>query len=130
MSEPYRRKRSFYQDISGSYRSVAADTGIIHLVAAPANSNDTYYIQKLHIEITTVNGGGELYTFQDGAGTPIPIVPSIATSAIAHFDFDFGPEGVPCTQGTSFDLNITAATGAISWISWEGYKKRTGVTAA
>ena len=129
--DPYIRIRRFYQDVSGNYHVASTDTGIISLVTAPSTvANDTTFIQKIHIEITTVNAGGELWTFQDGAGTPVPIVPSIATSSIAHFDFDFGPGGVPCTQGTGFNINITVATGAVGWVAWEGYRKRTAVVSA
>jgi hypothetical protein len=128
MSEAYRRKQTFYADISGDYRVLATDTGTIALASGKAN--DTIYVQKIHIEVTTINGGGELWSFKDSAGTPLDIVPSIATSAIAHFDFDFGPNGVPCTEGKDFNLVISVATGAVGRISWEGYRKRTAVASA
>jgi hypothetical protein len=129
MSEPYRRHRTFYQNASGSRRILATDSGVITLAANP-NVADTVYVQKIHIEVTTVNAGGELWTFQDSAGTPIPVVPSISTASIAHFDFDFGPDGVPMTEGKTFDINITVATGAVGWVTWEAYRKRTAVVAA
>jgi len=116
------RQREFFGTISGNYRILSTDTGIIVLVAARARH--TTYIQLIHVEVTTLNAS-ELWTFQDGAGTPVPIVPSVSTAAITHFDFDFGAQGVPCTEGTAFNLNITAATGAVGWVTWEGYKKLT-----
>ncbi len=124
--DPYIRLRRFYQSISGNRQIQAADTGAITLVSGTAN--DTIFIQQIHVEITTINGGGELWSFRDSS--PVSIVPSVATSAIAHFDFDFGPYGVPCTQGTDFQINITVATGAVGWVDWEGYRKRTAVAAA
>lgn len=129
MSDPYRRYTSFYQDASDARRILAADTGVITLAANP-NANDTIFVQKIHIEITTVNAGGELWTFQDSNGTPVAVAPAISTAAIAHFDFDFGPKGVPLTQAKTFDINITVATGAVGWVTWEAYRKRTGVAAA
>ena len=109
MSDAYLRQREFYGSISGNRRVLTTDTGNLTLVAAiPKN---TIFIQKIHVEITTLFAS-ELWTFQDGAGTPIPIVPSVAASAIAHFDFDFGPNGVPCTEATAFVLAISGATGA------------------
>ena len=55
----------------------------------------------------------------------MPIVPSVSAAAIAHFDFDFGPDGVPCTEGTAFNLNVSGATGAVGWVSWEALKRVT-----
>jgi hypothetical protein len=116
------RQREFFGYISGNYRVLSTDTGIIVLVAARARH--TTFIQKIHVEVTT-GSGAELWTFQDGAGTPVPIVPGVSAAAIAHFDFDFGAQGVPCTEGTAFNLNITGATGGIGWITWEGFKRLT-----
>jgi hypothetical protein len=125
MTDPYLHNREFFGSVSGNYRVAATDTGLIALVAPiPAH---TLFIQKLHIEVTTITGA-ELWTFQDGAA--IPIVPSVSAAAVAHFDFDFGPDGVPCSQATGFQLNITGAVGAIGWITWEGFKKLTLGTAA
>jgi hypothetical protein len=126
MSEPYRRFRSFYQDISNNRHVASSDTGLITLVTVK-NANYTLFIQKIHIEITT--GAAQTWTFQDSAGTPVPIVPSVSVAAVAHFDFDFGPNGVPCTVGTNFVLNISGA-GAVGWATWEGYQQLTVVTDA
>jgi hypothetical protein len=106
--------------VSGAYRVQAADTGVIPLV--PAHAKSTIFVQKIHIEVTTP-AGSELWTFQDGSA--VPIKPSVSAAAVAHFDFDYGPDGVPCTEATAFNLNVTGATGAIGWITWEAYKKRT-----
>jgi hypothetical protein len=116
MSDPYRRRTSFYQDISGAF-NVGTATTTTTLVTA-RNANYTIWIQKLHIEVTT--SAVQTWTFADSAGTPVNIVPAVSTSSIAHFDFDFGPEGVPLTLGKNFVLTISAA-GAAGWVSWEGY---------
>lgn len=120
MGEPYRRKRTFYQDISGSLLVAAAAT--TSTLVTVRNGNNTLYVQRVHIEVTTT--GAFTWSFQDSAGTPIPIVPSVSTAAVAHFDFDFGPEGVPCTVGKNLVLSISAA-GAAGWVTWEGYSKLT-----
>jgi hypothetical protein len=120
MTDAYQRNREFYGSIGGSYRVQAADTGAIPL--APSIPKHTQLIQRIHVEVTTL-AASELWGFQDGAG--VPIVPAVSAGAIAHFDFDFGPDGVPCTEGTAFVLNITGATGAIGWTTWEGFKKLT-----
>lgn len=124
MTDPYLHNREFFGSVSGNYRILNADTGLIVLV--PAIPAHTVFVQKLHIEVTTITGA-ELWTFQDGAG--IPIVPSVSAAAIAHFDFDFGPDGVPCTEATALVLNITGAVGAVGQLTWEGFKKLTLGTA-
>ena len=123
MGEPYRRKRTFYQDISGSTQ-IGALTTTTTLVSA-RNANQSLYIQKLHIEVTA-GSGGVTWSFEDTAASPVLLVPSVSAASVAHFDFDFGPEGIPCTQGTNFQVVISAA-GAAGWIAWEGYQKQTGI---
>lgn len=118
MSVAAARNREFFGKVSGSYRVQAADTGLLTLVAAPRLA--TIFVQKIHIEVTTP-GGAELWTFQDGQGNVL--VPSVSAAAVAHFDFNFGPDGVPCTAATAFVLNITGATGAIGWITWEAFQQ-------
>ncbi len=125
MSEPYRRLRASYKDISGNRFIATTDSSVITL--ATGTTNDTIFVQKIHIEVTTSNA--QTWTFQDSAGSPVPIVPSVSTASVAHFDFDFGPNGVPCTVGTNFNVSISGA-GAAGWIAWEGYSKRTTVAAA
>lgn len=117
----YDRQREFFGTISGNRHIAAADTGVIALVAAIAKH--TFYIQMIHVEVTTLTAS-ELWTVQDGAGTPVPIV-AVSAAAVGTFTIDFGAQGVPCTEGTAFNLNITGATGAIGWLTWEGYKKLT-----
>ena len=122
MSDGYLRKREFFGDLCGNYRIGAADTGLITLVAAIPLQ--TIFLQGLHIEVTTLTGS-ELWSFQDGAGTPIPNVPNVSAAAIGHFDFDFGPGGLPLTEAQAFVLNVSGAVGAIGWVTWEAYKKLT-----
>ena len=127
MADEYMRQRQFFGSISGNYHVATSDNNIIALVAAIPKH--TLFIQKIHIEVTTL-AASETWSFQDGAGTPVPFVPSVSAAAIAHFDFDFGPFGAPCTEATAFNLSIAGATGAAGWITWEGYKKLTLASAA
>ena len=113
--------RDFYGTISGSRRLLAADTGLITLV--PAVPKHTIFIQKIHAQVSTLTAS-EVWGFQDSAGTPVPIAP-VSAAAVENFTYDFGPMGIPCTEGTAFVLNITGAVGAAGWIAWEGYKKLT-----
>jgi hypothetical protein len=114
---PYQRKRDFFGAVSGEYRVLASSTGLIPLV--PTIPQHTIFIQTIHIEVTTPTAA-EAWTFQDGAG--VPLTRPVSAAAVAHFDFDFGPDGVPCSEATAFVLNITGAIGAVGWITWEAYK--------
>jgi hypothetical protein len=49
----------------------------------------------------------------------------VSAAAVAHFDFDFGPDGVPCAEATAFVLNVGGATGAIGFVTWEAYRTLT-----
>lgn len=114
---PYKRLRDFHGSASGKYRVLASDTGLIPLVQTIPQH--TIYVQTIHIEVTTPTAS-EVWTFQDGVG--VPLTRGLSAAAVAHFDFDFGPNGLPCAAATRFVLNITGAVGAVGWITWEAYK--------
>ncbi len=117
------RNRDSFGAVSGAYRILSTDSGLIPLVPAPLRA--TIYIQKIHVQVTT-GAGGALWTFQDGAG--IPIARSLSAGAIAHFDLNYGPDGVPCTEATAFVLNVTG--GAVGWVTWSAYQQLTRSAAA
>ena len=125
----YARKRIIYQDKAGSYHVAAADTGTIALLPLLTGkfASDNYQIQQIHVEVST--SAAQTWSFQDSTGTPVPIVPVVSTASIAHFDFDFGPEGVPCGAGTAFNLVISGAN-AVGWVSWLAFQKPAAVVAA
>lgn len=126
MSEPYRRLRSFYQDISGSLRATTTtdDTPLVVV----RNANSTIYIQRVIAYITT--DAAQSWTFQDSANTPL-VVCTVTTSpgVDTRWDFDFGPNGVPLTEGKNFVLNVSAI-GLAGHIEWNGYQKLTSAVAA
>jgi len=121
---PYQRKRDFHGAVSGDVRVLASSTGLIPLV--PTIPQHTIFIQTIHIEVTAPTAA-EVWTLQDGAG--VSLARPVSAAAVAHFDIDFGPDGVPCSAATSFFLNITGAVGSVGWIAWEGYKQFTGAGA-
>lgn len=125
MAEPYQRARSFYRNASGTLNVLTAtdDTTLItHF------TNHTIFLQKLHLEVTA-GAVGKTWTFRDSAGTPILLTPAIDASANTHYDFDFGPHGIPLTEEKDFILDVSA-TGAGGWVTWEAYQKLTKVAAA
>lgn len=126
MSEPYHRKRTFFQNASGALNVTAAMTGAQTLFTV--KTSDTLYLQKVHFEVTT-GVASKTWTIQDSNGTPVVFIPAVDASAVAHFDFDFGPEGVPATEAKNLVLSISAA-GSVGWVTWEAYIKRTAVVSA
>lgn len=120
----YVQLRRENQNISGNLRTTAATTTTT-LVTNTRTTTDQIFIQRIHIEITT----GAAQTWTLGDSTPLDLVPAVSVAAISHFDFDFGPEGMPLALGKNFVLTISAA-GAVGNLTWEGYQKRTAVAAA
>ena len=119
MADAYRLERQYNQDVSSTLR-VTTTTDDTTLVTA-RNASYTLFLQKLHVEVTT-GSASKTWTFEDSASTPVALVPSVDASAIAHFDFDFGPRGIPLTEGKNFVLNVSA-TGAAGWVSYEMYQR-------
>lgn len=98
------------------------------------SANHQIYIQKIIVSITTYSA--KTWTFQDDAGTPVPIaVLSIPAAQDTTFGdqgtvtWDFGPVGTPLTKGNNFDLDVSAA-GAAGIIHVEGYEVLVGPVAA
>jgi len=121
MSDGYLRQREFFRSISGSRDVAAADTGTIALVAAIPKH--TIFVQRLHFEVTTLTAS-EVWTVQDGAGTPVPVAVQSA-AAVGRGDADYGAIGKPLTEATALNLVISGATGAVGSVTWEGYAKLT-----
>lgn len=98
------------------------------------SADHTIYVQKISISITTY--AAKTWTFQDSAGTPVPIgFISIPTSATAlpsesgTIVFDFGPTGYALTKGKNLQLLMSAA-GVAGVVHIEAYEKLTGAVAA
>jgi len=123
----YIRNRTFYQDISGAL-ILGVNTNDTTLVT-PRTISDTLFIQRVHIQITGASAG-KTWQIVDSAGTPVQITGPFPTDTDgSHYDMDFGPTGVPLTEGANLVLDVSA-TGAAGIITWEGYAKRTAIVAA
>lgn len=97
--------RLWYRDLSQSFAIAAAD-GDTTLLTGKASY--TIYIQRIIVWIST--SAAQSWSFEDNNGTPkqvaeIPATPGDST----RWDFDFGEEGVPLTEGKNFVLNVSAA---------------------
>ena len=125
MGKTYSNYRSFYQDISGS-TTLAAAGGDATLVTVK-DIYHTLYIQRIVVWIST--DAAQSMSFEDSNGTPKQIA-EVTTSPgdSTRWEFHFGEQGVPLTEGKDFVMNVSAA-GLAGNITWEGYSKLTAVTA-
>lgn len=106
---------------------VAADTSTNTAnIIVPKSARHRVYIQKITVSITTY--AAVTWTFQDGAGTPVPIghmsIPAAAPAlpSETQYVFDYGPTGTPLTIGEELDVILSAA-GAAGRIHIEAYEK-------
>ena len=100
---------------------MAAAGGDATLKAA-RNASYTIYIQAIHVYITT--DAAQSWSFEDDATTPLQIFRVPTSPGVGNHSIDFGPEGIPLTEGKDFELDVSAA-GLAGNIRWEGYSKLT-----
>ena len=115
--------RNYYPDISGEL-AVAAATDDSTLVTV-RNTSYTIYIQRIVFWVST--DAAQSMSFEDSNGTPkqiaeIPASPGDST----RWDFDFGEEGIPLTEGKDFKMMVSAA-GLAGQLKWYGYQRPTAV---
>lgn len=123
----YSKNRQFYQDVSDDL-TVTTATDNTTLVTA-RNAFHTIFLQKVHVAITGASAG-KTWQLTDSAATPVQLTGPFATDTDgSHFDRDFGPNGIPLTEGANLVLDISG-TGASGFVSWEAYTKLTSVVAA
>lgn len=126
MSDPYRRARTFHQSISGNL-AVTSSTDDTTLVTV-RNANTTIFIQQVYAYITT--DAAQSWSFEDSNGTAVKVCKVTTSPGVdTAWRWDFGPRGVPLTEGKNFVLNVSA-TGLAGHIEWEGYAKLTSAVAA
>lgn len=143
MSDPYRRKQTFYQEISGEFDVTALSSGTFTVATIPNTTpaNYTMFIQRVYASITGAKAG-DTWVVQDSSGkvlgqfptdtltvetpTGAPAMGSAATPGV-NYKLDFGPIGASLTAGAN--LQVVVASGNSSGIiTWEGYVKRNSVT--
>lgn len=112
------------QNISGSL-AVAATDGDQTLVTARGTAF-TLFITRIVVWISTT--AAQSWSFEDSNSSPKQIAEVTASPGDStRWDFDFGPRGVPLTEGKNFLLNVSAA-GLAGHIEWYGYQKQTSNT--
>lgn len=118
--------RAFYQDISGKLVATTStdDTTLVTV----KNANSTIYIQRVIVYITT--DAAQSWSFEDSNASAFKLCKVTTSPGVdTRWDFDFGDEGYPLTEGKNFVLNVSA-TGQAGNIKWYGYSKITSAVAA
>ncbi len=119
--------RSFYTDVSMN-TVVAAAGGDQTLISIGARTSWTIFVQRIIVYITT--DAAQSWSFEDDNGTPKKIAEVTASPGDeTRWDFDFGPIGVPLTEGKDLELNVSAA-GLAGHIEVYAYRKLTSPLAA
>lgn len=126
----YRFYQGHYSDKTTDVAILAAtdySTGDGTAIISAKSANHQLFIQKITISITTYSA--KTWTFNDSAGTPVPVAHiSIPAAAVAlpsesgDITFDFGPKGFALTLGKNLLLDMSAA-GAAGIIHIEAYEK-------
>ena len=116
-----------YENVSTSYTILAATDYSTASAKIAAKANETIYVQKIVVNVSTDNAATQL--FQDSASTPIIAAGTKASPGIGPITFDFGPKGFALTEGKSLDHKMSAA-GLAASITITAYRRRTAVVAA
>lgn len=126
----YSRKLDRYTDATVTKYVAAADdlsTTPLELIAAPDSTQNTIYVQKILVSVTT--DAAQSLIFQDGAGTPVVFAKTKVSPGLGPILFDFGPDGLPLTQGKALNLKNSAA-GLACAVTVTAYSRRTGTGAS
>lgn len=135
MAGDYNKYRTTYHDKSTDAQ-VLTTTDYTTATALVSVKNSSYqlFIQRIIVDVTTYPAAGKTWTFQDSAGTPVPVgVASIPTAAPTtagdtQYFFEFGPVGMALTQGKNLNL-LMSATGVAGMVHVECYQRLVGPVA-
>ena len=122
--QEFENVKPFHRPWQVDYDLAAATNGTVTLKSARTTSH-RLYINHIIVSITTFSA--KTLTFQDSAGSPVPIafvsVPAAAgtVAGLQAYFIDFLDGGTPLTTGTNLNMVISAA-GAAGRIHIEGYE--------
>lgn len=125
-------KKTYTNKSKDSMVLAATDYTTATAIISAKSASHQLVIQKITVNPTTY--AAKTWTFQDSAGTPVPVallsipVAAPTTGADGEFWFDFGPEGLALTTGKNLNL-IMSATGAAAAIHIEAYERLVGPVA-
>lgn len=123
--DAYAIKRKQNTDVSGKLVATTA-TDDTTLVTAK-NANTTIYVQRVVVYITT--DAAQSWSFEDSNGSALKVCKVTTSPGVdTRWDFDFGPTGMPLTEGKNFLLNVSAV-GLAGNIEYYGYQKLSSTVA-
>lgn len=112
--------------------AAADDTDTFGDAILVSTADHRLWIQKITLSITTHAAGAKI-TFQDDAGSPVPIAShtdaAAAAGVLSVVTWDFGVEGTPLTTGKNLDIIINTP-GMAGRIHVEGYERLVNAVAA
>jgi hypothetical protein len=118
----YNQYRANFRDVSTDYDFLAATDYTTAQEIIPAKAKHEIMIQRIVLAVTTDNAA--LQTFQNNVATPDLIAKSKASPGIGVIEWDFGPVGVSCQDGQSFQ-HLMSATGMAGRVSVLAYLRPT-----
>ncbi len=123
MADGYRQLRTFFEDVSGS-------VSITELTDAetPVAAKDlvTIFVQRIHWDVVSPGADGAAWQVTDSNGTVLTA--DLPADVAGHFERDLTAPGRPCKEGEG--LVVTADPNTSGIVTWEAYRKLTGVGAA
>ncbi len=123
MSDGYYKYRVKYGNNSGSL-AVGALTGQTTLLTAGFKGQNTIYVQRLHIHISSAQAG-VTWSIQDTAGVLVTGQVPASTAPTPDpvgAEYDFGPIGFKLTQGANL-IFVPSGLGAVGDITWDAYQR-------
>jgi len=125
MGGDYLRYQQFYRAaVTDVTASTSADPTTTTGGVLARKTNHTLYIQKINVA-TTVDSSATLLFVDSSTTAPKSIAKTKASPGLGPIvPFDFGPTGIPLTEGEGLDITASAI-GLAGTIHVEGYYKLT-----
>ena len=105
--------QKLYQKVHKDYDLAAATAGPVENLVTPKSADHQIYIQHIILAVTTY--AAKTLTFQDDAGTPVPLahfsIPASSPTGGGNQEYriDFSGDGSPLTIGKNLDLVLSGA---------------------
>lgn len=125
--------QTIHPKLDVDYDLAAGNAGPVENLLTAKNADYQVFVQHIVVAVTTY--AAKTLTFQDDAGTPVPIgflsIPASAPTGGGQQEYriDFTSDGTALTKGKNLDLVLSGA-GVAARIHIEGYQKLIGPVAA
>lgn len=123
MADGYEQLQRFFENISGT---VAIDSTTTTVTPLTGRTLDTICLQRLIVGIVSAGSPNTKWTVTDTNGSVITA--NFSADTEGSVSRDLSAQGRALKEGEG--LQIVCDPGASGLVTWEGYRKRTGVGAA